>query len=87
MMEFYIQIFVQDGEFISGLVDPNSRESIEWLIAQLEQGYNYWEYYSDDPEFVVYVFYPGKLPTESEIEEWNETAVSQALDWLEENNI
>ena len=86
-MEFFIIIHIEDGEFASGLVDPYSQESIEWLIAQLEEGYNYWELHWDEPEFTVYIFYPGQLPPEGEIQEWNEVAIPQVLEWLEENEI
>jgi hypothetical protein len=80
-VEFFVRIFEEDGERLADLIPANDQEGRRWLRGKVK-GFSYWAISSQDPKYMVHIFYQGDPPPENVRNDWNTVIETQVLDYL-----
>ena len=83
-MEFFVRIFEHGGEEVAEFVPADDQEGRMYLRGGVK-GYSYWAYASDDPQFLVHVWYKGEELSEDERADWNASIHEHVLGFLQDN--
>lgn len=81
-MEFFVRVFEEDGEYLADLIPADDQEGRKWLRGKVK-GFSYWLFTSQDPRYMVHVYYQGDSPSESVKEDWNARIESQVIGFLD----
>ena len=81
-MEFFVRIVEENGERLADLIPAHDQEGRRWLRGKVK-GFSYWAISSQDPMYMIHVYFQGDSPPESVRLDWNAIIEAQVLDYLD----
>ena len=83
-MEFFIRVFLHEGERVADFVPADDKEGRQWLRGKVK-GYSYWASRSEDPEYLAHVYYEGDAPSEEIRVDWDAAIREQVINYLQQS--